>query len=313
VTQNFISVPYPYPPAVFPIFAGILECEMLKHPNQEDCIDWFCEKIREAPLSPAITNEKRFVTYLIVYILSLALKPTFELDDNAVGVFQGRFKPVVDSALNQYMRPLIGKLETHLNRFASTQFELNMLLSDWQRVFNEIRASLGFPAAIKTFVLRHIVTTLDVRAANRLLSNPVRFSFANSMTWLSFLTALETAIGSPFTITSQICQIVQMAAALSADPARSDEICPDLSKSTVLFVLASIVPDEMLATTLDLSPFAAAYEIDPIPDRANIPIPIVGDYMEFVPGIRIADWNAATLSPEFLVRFPFFERFANPR
>jgi hypothetical protein len=309
VTQNFISVPYPYPPAVFPIFAGILGTDMLKRAGTEADIIWFCETIAGAPLSPLITNEKRFVTYLLLFVLARALQPGFNLDLGAVDRFQQEFKPLVDEALNQYALPLVKKLDVHLNRFASTKFELEMLLPDWQKVLTDIKAAVGLPTGIKTFVFDHIIRMLDVRTANRLLSSPERLSFGHSVCWVSFLTALEDTIGQQFVITSEVCQAVQMGGAIARNPVMSNDICPYLSKHVVLFVLSHIVADEMFPETIDVAPFVREFELGDDGAIGTIAQPEAGDYMELVQGIRIQDWNACELSPELLVRFPHLAEF----
>jgi hypothetical protein len=313
ITQSFISMPYPYPSAVFPIFAAMMDSELLKRPNAESEIMWFCENIQKAPLSPAITNEKRFMTHLMLYILVRPFQPTFDLDPMAVDIFQREYRPIVDDALAQYARPLLVRFEPLLNRFATTQFELNSLLEDWQKAVGEVRTAIGFPAQIKAFVLRHVIATLDSRMADRMLVNPARFSFRNAMTWGSFLTALETAIGQRFVLVSQICQTIQMAPAICASPGLSTEVCPALGKSVILFILTGLVPDEMRATNIDASLFVSAFGLDPTRDRESLQPPDPGDYMELIAGIRIADWNACEISAEFLGRFPFLAQFLTYR
>jgi hypothetical protein len=286
---------------------------MLKSEHPEPDIEWFCERIQEAPLTRPVTNEKKFVMFMMIYILPRTLQTVFALSDRAVGLFQSKFKTVVDAAFQQFARPFVNRLDIHLNRFATARFELDGLLADCQKAFQDIRSSVGFPAAIKPFILKNIVALVDARASNKLLANPTRFSLGNSMVWSSFLTAWETAIGDSFTLTSQIAQALQMAPVICADPTVSDEICPALSKQLILFLLTSFVPDEVLPTDIDTSGFVTQFRLDSTKPAETVQPIFVGDYMDFVGGIRIADWNACGLQPDLLYRFPYLTEYQNTR
>jgi hypothetical protein len=282
---------------------------MLKSPGSKVGIDWFCEQIQNAPLAPAITNEERFLTFAMIYILVRALSRGFEFDDEAVELFQKTFRPVVDSAFAQYARPLIGRLDPHMNRFATARFELDVLLPDCQKGFDNIAGSIGLPGVLKKLALQNVIAILDARAANRILASPGRLSFGNSVIWLSFLTALATAISRPFKITLQVCRALQMAPSICTSPKLAEEVCPDLSKGIVLFLMTSLKPDELFARNIDASRFVSTYRLDPTVHPEPIEPVSMADYMELIDEIPVRDWNACTVPPELLQRFPHLAQF----
>jgi hypothetical protein len=309
VSQSFISVPYPYPPAVFPIVSAVVHSELLKAEDVQSACQWFAEAVQAAPLSVASTNEKRFVTFLMIYILAGALQPVFEFNDVAVVVFQCVFKPVVDAALIQYARPFINRLDGHLNRFATACFDLNGLLADAQKTFGDIRTGISFPASIKTFTLRALIAIIDARTANKILANPARFTFGNAAIWGSFLTAFQTEIGHSMPIAAEVASGIQMAPAICADPKMTDDVCPHLKKPLVFFLLTNVRPDEMMAENIDASKFVTDFGIDPTAPEETVTPKLPGDYKELAASIRIADWNACDIQPDLIAQFPFLREF----
>jgi hypothetical protein len=244
-----------------------------------------------------------------IYVLARALAGEYAFDPEAVELFQSAFRAVVDTAFAQYARPFTGRLDPHINRFATARFELNVLLADFQKGFAEIRKSIGFTEVLKRLVVQKVVSLLDARAATCILASPTRLTFSNSMVWSSFITALTAALGFPFTITMELCQALQMAPSICSNPRLVAEVCPDVNPQIILFLLTSLKPDELLATNIDASRFVSVYRLDPTFHPMPIePLP-VGDYMKYAAEIRITDWNACTMQPELLNKFPHLSQF----
>jgi hypothetical protein len=74
VIQSFILVPYSYPAAVFPNLPALIHSKILKNAVYEEAVSEFVELFMAV-----CTTEKRFVTFLMIFILAKALAPTHGL------------------------------------------------------------------------------------------------------------------------------------------------------------------------------------------------------------------------------------------
>jgi hypothetical protein len=65
----------------------------------------------------------------------------------------------------------------------------------------------------------------------------------------------------------------------------------------------------MSSGRVDLDLFRTEYEINPEEPMKPIFPRFTLDYMTLVSGIRIADWNALQVAPEFIESFPYFTQY----
>jgi hypothetical protein len=316
VTQNFISMPYPYPPSVFPIVATLIHSGILTESPTviERVVLRFCELLKTAPLSPICTNEKRFISFMMIFILVRALQDQYRFSPESVMFFQSRLKPLVNDALIKFGRPLIGRAETLLNRFATAQFDVEGLLGDFGKCFQDIKNSLTLPPVIKNFIIQNIMAMIDARIVNKVLANPARLTFSNSSTWRSLITALETSTGHLLRMMSEVTSVLVLGPKICGHPPICDEVSPHLSKELVLFLLTNFKHDEMMNENIDASQFVSHYGVCPShefcqPDNPIIAPILQDDYMTLAGAVRISDWNACEIHADLLEQFPHLKDY----
>lgn len=310
VTQNFISMPYPYPPAVFPFIATVIHSGLLVGDDDiTESVGVICEKLAVSPLTTVCTNEKRFVTFMMLYILTGSLAEEYHFNPHKVEMLQSALLILVGNAFSVYGKPVIGRAETNLNRFATAQFDVDKLMADLVKSFQEIKATLTFPSQLKTFVFKNLVAMIDARMASKILQNPERFTYTNSMTWSSVITGLETSIGAKLAMCSEVAATIMITRAICDEPTVTADACPHLPKEVILTLMKNVKPDEMMSENVDVSAFVEFYDLDPTVDVRDIEPILDEDYMSLAKHLRVSDWNACELQADLFTTFPYLKKY----
>jgi hypothetical protein len=113
VSTTCDSVPYAYPAAVFPTVAALIDSEIFKSAVYEEAVNEFVELLRAASLAAVCTTKKRFIAFLIVFILANALTPTYGFAEPNLVFFEAKMRPLVDGAFVQYVNPLLRRMDAH--------------------------------------------------------------------------------------------------------------------------------------------------------------------------------------------------------
>ena len=310
LTQNFISMPYPYPPAVFPFIATVIHSGILVGDDDiTESVGLICEKLAVSPLTTICTNEKRFVTFMMLYILIGSLAEQYKFNPQKVEMLQSALKILVGNAFLVYGKPVIGRSETNLNRFATAQFDVDKLMADLVKSFQDIKASLTFPSQLKNFVFKNLVAMIDARVASKILTNPDRFTYTNSMTWSSVITGLETSIGEKMVLCSEVAATIMITKTICEDPSVVNDACPHLPKEVILTLMKNMKPDEMMSENVDVSRFVEFYDLDPTIDVHEIEPKLDSDYMSLAKNMRVSDWNACEIQPDLFTNFPYLRKY----
>ncbi|OHS94121.1 hypothetical protein TRFO_11410 [Tritrichomonas foetus] len=195
LTPSFIAIPYQYPPAVFPLFASFLKSRIFQkdEPLEENLFDIILDMMQKAPLSISCSNEKRFVTFLVLYVLINTECETYGLDKQRVKSFSEKFKLIVNKSLIAFGKPLLGRTEQFCSHFLGASFEVNELLGEFESNMKDVQNLLMLPAPIKSAVLNSFNAMMDVKLLTKMVSNPSLLTFKNAMIWSSFMTALESS------------------------------------------------------------------------------------------------------------------------
>jgi len=103
---------YPFPNSVFPIFSGLLNsCAFQSSGTPFDpFLERMISQITSSPLQPKCTREIRFITFLVLYVLVSTFGKPFELDQVRIQKFLEAFKPVVDSAFEDFAQKIIDEV-----------------------------------------------------------------------------------------------------------------------------------------------------------------------------------------------------------
>lgn len=311
VTPSFISMPYQYPPAVFPLFATFLKSQIFEHSEsiEKGLYKSILELMENAPLSVSCSNEKRFITFLMLYILLNHLFDQYQLDSKRIQSFSSLFHPIIDKSLLSFGRPLLGRFEQFYTHFLNSAHEVPELLHEFQTNMKEVNGLLMLPAPIKKIVVKTFNSMVDARLLTKMISNPSLLTFKNAMLWSSFMTALETS-GEILQLSSEASRMLMMAPTIGMQPDLSQDVCPNLSTEVVLFLLVHVRPDDLQAQPIDASKFVEHYEIQA--DEAQIgeiqPV-LDADYLSIADNLRLQDWCRCELQGEVLARFPYFKEY----
>lgn len=309
-TQTLAAPSFMYPPSLFPIFSSLLHSGILQARSDiTESVEIFVETLRTAPLTIACTNETRFITFMMIYVLTGALAHKYELLPEHIKVFQRTLKPYVDHTLLVYGKPLMGKIETDLNRFATAQFDIDDLMNDLTKTFEEIKAAVIVPEPIKTLVYNSVVAMVDARMVMKMLANPARLTFMNSMTWSSLVTGLETATGERLVLASEAARLIMVAPTVCKDPKLTEEVCPHFPKDLVLTIVKNVKPDEMMSDNIDVTLLVERYELDPTIEIQQVDPVLKDDYMNICANVHIENWNRLSVSKDLLARFPYMAKY----
>lgn len=311
LTPSFISMPYQYPPAVFPIFATILKSRIFKADEEieEDLFDMIIILLQKSPLSVSCSNEKRFITFLVLYILLNTLADEYELDKSRIESFSEKFKPIVDNSLIAFEKPLLGKTEQFYSIFLEAKSEIPDLITELQNCIKNVQNNLMLPTPIKNAVLHSFKSMVDSRLLTKMITNPTLLTFKNAMAWSSFLTAYDSSDDN-LVLASEASKMLMMAPTIGLHPELANEICPHLSPEVVLFLLVHVRPDDLMAQPIDASKFVEYFDVQVNSEQINDITPLLDiDYLEMASSIRLQDWCKCELQGEVMARYPFFHEY----
>lgn len=311
ITPSFISMPYQYPPAVFPLFATFLKSQIFEANEaiEKDLYKLILEQMENAPLSVSCSNEKRFITFLMLYILINQFADQYNLDKKRIKIFSSLFRPIVDKSLIAFGKPLLGRLEQFYSHFLNSANEVPELLHEFQTNMKEVNSLLMLPAPIKSVVVKTFNSMVDARLLTKMISKPSLLTFKNAMLWSSFMTALETS-GESLQLSSEASRMLMMAPTIGLQPDLSQDVCPSLSPDVILFLLVHVRPDDLQAQPIDASKFVEHYGIQVDGAQIGEIQPILDvDYLSMAESLRLQDWCRCELQGEDLARFPYFKEY----
>lgn len=311
VTPSFISMPYQYPPAVFPLFSTFLKSQIFESNEaiEKDLYESILQLMENAPLSISCTNEKRFITFLLLYILLNHFTEKYNLDKDRIQNFSQLFLPMVDRSLLSFGKLSLGRLEQFYTHFLNSSAEVPELLSEYQTNVKEVTNFLMLPAPIKNIVIKAFNSMVDARLLSKMISSPSLLTFKNAMLWSSFMTALESS-GDSLLLSSEASRMLMMAPTIGLQPDLSQDVCPNLSPDIVLFLLVHVRPDDLQAQPIDASKFIEHYGITEEENQIGEIIPALSiDYLSIADNLRLKDWCRCELQGEVLARFPYFKEY----
>lgn len=311
VTPSFISMPYQYPPAVFPLFATFLKSQIFEANEsiEKNLFESILKLIENAPLSVSCSNEKRFITFLMLYILLNHFCDEYHLDQKRIQYFSTLFRTVIDKSLISFGKPLLGRFEQFYSHFLNSAHEVPELLHEYQTNMKEINGLLMLPIPIKKIVLKTFNSMIDARILSKMISQPSLLTFKNAMLWSSFMTALETS-GEILQLSSEASRMLMMAPTIGMQPDLSQDVCPNISPDIVLFLLVHVRPDDLQAQPIDASKFIEHYGIQADDAKIGEIQPVIdADYLAIADNLRLQDWGKCELQGEMLARFPYFKEY----
>ena len=316
--QNvYISPKIEFPAAVFPIYGFILHSNFLMKKTSEDdfkiFIDEFDKQIDTAPFVSNCRNDTRFLTLIVLYLL-IKNNPKKQ---QIYGDYQKRILDLlhlkINAIGNKILAPHLKNFDVLCNRFLSGNFEVDSLLSDFCQVLDVLKLRFNFSPVLNEYLYDIFLSVLDLKIANKLLSNPSKFIFSKAVVWNSFISLFEQTKGHQLTYTREIILTMIMAPNLSSESNKNKElidgICPNLDPKVILFVLKNMSTDEMMQSPIDIKPLAKEFHVYFISNQFDplkqILVPIDFDTNN---DFKINLWTRAVVL-NTLREFPFLRKY----
>jgi hypothetical protein len=311
---------FPFPPAVFPIFAIIRHTRLFDPsvvPDEQfaDAIDTFFEELDEAPLSPDNSADHRFLTCLVVALLIDGHAKNEGWQDARVARTLDRFVVVFNQGAQVVLAPALRNFDVLCNRFATAKFDVEPLLDDFRLVLDGVYTSVEFPRSVTRYLMEHLVALLDTKILNRIIANPGRFLFTNAVAWNTFITAFEGVTSLNFKYLRQAVFVLVMAKNLT-DPDAIDgiveSVCPDLDKKLIFNFLKNYHPDSMLPEPINFRAFGDKFGFKDVSTLQAVAPHVVQSFRSVAAHLPLDAWNHVVLTPVILRGYPFFQSQAKP-
>jgi len=262
---------------------------------------------------PPGAEDQRFLTTIVML---LVLERTKRLPP---GLSRGRVAPFLRAlhrsigaqALQIAAQPLVHVL---CNRFATGQFEVDVLLGDFREVLASVPCGFNFPDVVSAFLAQGFAALLDTEMINRVLANPARFTFSNAIMWNSFVTAFESVQPLRLGNVRQAACALVMAGNLT-DPCADEDVrravCADLDKRLIVFLISNFRPDAMMEEAVDASAVARRWHVDMSNLVSAVHPQAVADFRaSFRGGLDVCAWRRVRISPALVREFPCFREIA---
>jgi hypothetical protein len=294
------------PPSLFPIVATLLEIHFFDDLPDSDfssCITAFTSLL-PAHLSTIPAGDR------VTLILSLANIPRHfpSFRRYRVRAFLSPLQPVVNSVITQFFRSLLSNLELLTNRLATAKFDPVSLIEDCHAVFQRASELFAFTPQINRFLMTQFLADFQIRAGNKILRHPARFTFTNAMIWNTFISALENDLRVSLPFLREVVLLLNMAPTIAERPQIAVEICPKLALTTVGFVLQMYMPDETFPTQLNATPFMERYKVFNMPREVTLPdLDAMG--FDNITDMQLERWNVRNLGPVLSKQFKYLAAY----
>ncbi|KAH0790333.1 hypothetical protein GPJ56_005629 [Histomonas meleagridis] len=309
----------PYPSCIFPSFAILLHSELLKPKvyNDKDFDTLSSTYLDLFERIPVDAKDEKFLATLMIILLvnSHVTKEHLETPRNKL------FIEKLNDLLNKQSKDLVSSLlinfEVLCNRYSTARFEVDPLLDDFRQVIEGVRTALNFTNAINSYLLQQFITLLDAKMSNKILSNPMRFTFSKAIVWNSFITAFESVEGLHLRYLRQIVNTLVMSVNISNSSPNdniignsNESICKDLSYDLVSYLLFNFKPDEMIPQRIDYDGFLQRYNIEKITQFQQILPNKIENFLMAAEQARTSLWNKRSGATETAIKvFPFLSDY----
>lgn len=169
-----------------------------------------------------------------------------EYEEKRVKCFTNMIEVHMTQFQKQILAPHIRQSVLLMNRFSTAKFEDISLLEDFNEIFGNVSSQLNFPDPIKRHLSEEFKKQFDRFALIKVIDNPNRFTFTNAIIWNTFLTTLDSDAHLTFKLLREGISALIMAPNIAKSPTLADEICSDLSKVLVAYILMNYIPDDVL-------------------------------------------------------------------
>ncbi|KAH0793910.1 hypothetical protein GPJ56_002122 [Histomonas meleagridis] len=266
-SSDFKSTQY-----VFPIFASILESEILL-PNNEHFESTLVVFVEAYPQLPNATTTDKFITIIILIQLINYYSPIKKFDQSKTNRFLNELYKIYYSLLNEIVSPLLKRSELVINRFSTAAFDNETLLTDFKEIMNMNNETISnLPKTLNEYITDLFIKEFDVNSSNKLLSNPERFNFDNSILWNTFTSILENDLRINLNILRQIISCLVLINNVADKPELILDIAPSLTPEEVAFLIKNFKPDEKYNKKLNEKKFLRFYKLKEVNNPKHLEV-----------------------------------------
>ncbi|KAH0793507.1 hypothetical protein GPJ56_002554 [Histomonas meleagridis] len=309
----------PFPLAVFPIYGLFLNSKILTTSVTNDDFELFVETFvtefdNSSLCSPESTDTK-FLIILLLYLL-VSSNPTNQ------GVNPDRTKQLLDTIYDliyelakTIVSPLVLNFEVICNRFVTARFDTDQLLIDFDQVLSSVQTAFSFTPSINRYLFNILVSLLDAKLSNKVLSNPSRYLFMNSVVWNSFITAFETMEKSDLTLLREITSILVMSPSIIDNPNETEifsVISPDIDPKIIIHMLRNVNVDGVVLNSNDFKTICAKMNVDETAKYNPVKPFVVKDLNINNDELNLKDWCSAYVITT-LREYPFLRSYAKKK
>jgi hypothetical protein len=240
--------------------------------------------------------------------LATLVRSRDNLQAERVNAFLKALQPVVAIAISAVFRPVSAHIDMLVNRLSTAKFHLESLIADCQVVLKRAFALLNFSPDINKFLKFGLLVDFQKRAVNKIIENPSRFSFSNSMIWNSAVTGVQSEMEVELPWLRELVLAINLAPTIAQTPDLVADICPNVPVTAVAFILHRFVPDSNVPLPLDTFRFMEKFKIFGHPESVVMPEPELVGFDE-IGDIDIDLWNVRNLSMRIRKAFPYLSDY----
>ncbi|KAH0794197.1 hypothetical protein GPJ56_001800 [Histomonas meleagridis] len=302
----------PYPPAVFPIYSTILEAKLLRKDKYDEkefskLFNCFFDNYSEIPIK---TKDTKFLTTLMLTLLITYNENHNENnDEERAKMFCDKLVNILDEDSKSLVTPLLRNFNGMINRFSTANFDVYHLIDDFRQVINNIKSAFNFTNGINDYLLLELITLLDARMSNKIISNPLRFTFTHAITWNSFVTAFEAHFNYSLNYLRQIVNIIIMVPnIINSSPednmigADEQSLCPNIDLANVAYIIENFKKDEMFDDEIDIENFFQKFHLNKTEEFSQIFPEKVKNIEKTKENARIELWNRKSTQTDVAVK-----------
>ncbi|OHT05694.1 hypothetical protein TRFO_05840 [Tritrichomonas foetus] len=298
-----------FPTPVLPIFAAVLHSKLLTDDKSvEDHYDSAFNVFMEEYPNIPYTHSERFMTTLILILLSSHCAIKYNFNPQKAAVFISQLQIIFEKQLMKILQPAFNRSEMLVNRFSTATFEFDYLLSDFKDVMAMNRNSFKYGQLINTYVMNWFLLFFEYNLLNKIIQCKTRFSFSNAMQWNSFLSAFESDEKVTMKRLREVISALVMAQSISQNPELRDEICPNLPPYLILYFIANYSKDSNIKHALKTSAYMKKYKIKAIPQKYDpLPPPNSFGLMQLMKNLYLNSWNKCSEDEECLTIYKYLK------
>jgi hypothetical protein len=301
-----------YPPAVFPIFSGLLYTKCLVNSPVADAHFEATLSVITADLAKMpISNREAVLSVLILVLLVRKNQKCYGLDQRKAQTLVNELERLLDQLLMRLLKALWMRGEVVMNRFATAAFECRGLESDFRDLFSGVREEIRMGDIMTKFLLGRFIVLFEHRLLLKLIENQSRFNFQNSMTWSSLLTAVESDEHVSLPLVRQGISALLMAQAISKEPDIIKDVCPGISPELVAFFLQNYKTDMNVKEEIKLAAFRKRHKVQEVLDVKKLvpPCPRIG-WAKLIQCVFLQNWCAIARDEEQLQHYDYLLQYA---